>query len=748
MQNKAAKVTLPNGSTVILESPDEFDAFFQDETLDLSKIKVEPFIPPRKTDVLDRVAGATAGAAVGAPAGLPGMAIGGTMGFAMPPKTIGEGAAMLAGGLGGPLVGKGVNAITRSMGPVKDFLTRLGAGVGEAEAGEIIKSTVDTGKPEGFNPLSLEGAIAGLLPNVESQMFQRVQNSMGGVNQRFKQLMPSLFQNKALARQLINEPTQTAAAEKGRQLSQNVFNMAAPAKKVIEEVTNVSLEPFRKIVESYDSNASDIVQKINMLKQTPHNGFFAAADNLATRVQLEKQLEDITEKSAKVSNELDLMRLHKEKNKIALKIAEENLNQSRNTVRGQIADLSTEQAKADLTANKKQLNLIQQMLGILNDKTTHPLIKREKLQILKLENDFNKTFWKGIEAGKDEIDKRYLRKELVDIGKELTADTKNLKARKATQRNILQTTQALVDQKGALRRLKEEQNQIKNQLGIPDIKNSLDVFRKELADKSILPLEVRKLYNATDTDGFVKNLRTMNESELNTITSFMKPDQQKIFKENMGDALIYDFFARAYDPQTGLFTKMNEAIQTGLPKVEFFTGNAEAQRTFIDLTNSMMRFTNQDASGKFGNYLKNAFTAASIRGFAYSSMYALFHTSRHASNLGIAGAAGAAGGVLGIAIPAMMSSAMKNPKLAKDLLAFIDGGGTISLSTLPYLSAYLKKEGKPVSQDELTSNKNLFDEIIQQGGIGNQQQPTQGNPPIVNSPAQVPQQSPPAPVGQ
>jgi hypothetical protein len=279
-------------------------------------------------------------------------------------------------------------------------------------------------------------------------------------------------------------------------------------------------------------------------------------------------------------------------------------------------------------------------------------------------------------------------------------------------------------------------------VGVADIQKSITHFKTQFKEGALLPPEVRKLVDSSGTiDDFVNTAKKMSTQELDTAMKFLPPNEQAGFKQNLGDSIIFDFFARSYDPDTKMFTRAGKYVQeNGLPNLEFFTGSPDAQKRFSELAQAITEAGNktpvsQMTLGQVGTGMKNY----AIRGVVLGGLLAVFSNSKFHVENSLLNATGATGAAILVSIPYIVSSAMRNPNLAEDFIKFTKSGGTLTYAQLPYLATFLKKEGKLMNEQELADQQKMADDIVKSGAPNTAQQMPQGQ----SSQPQGPQQGQP-----
>jgi len=716
-QFKPLDVTTHNGKKFTVSNAMELESL--SEQLEQAgykpgQVKFSEAIPERKTDWLDRMAGAAGGAALGTPGGLPGMAIGGAIGAAMPPRTLGDWGADIVGSLTGGPVGKMIGKLSTAA-PKVSGITRSLGGLGQAEIGHATKSVIDEGKLSGFNPASLEGVTSMVLPNAANSISRGVQNSAPVANQKLREMFPSIMTQKS-----NSEVARQAMTGGKKKIPDKAITLAGPAQQVIKQVEEVELGPYQNIVKSYEGDRSTLIQQLDALKQSKGSGVFSAADNLKKRIELEDEISKIDDKINNYSAQLVQAERAAISNNLALKRA------SKTSPKGMLekdkqVELDGTIPKIQLVKEKWEESYLQEQKSIL-DKRLDP--RNQKIELDFLNNKYKQIYNNfDQDIGKLKVDKKVLTPEILAAQRKFSTPEQNL----ATNAKF----QAELKEKTKLAEI--EKKKLNDQLGVPEVKDSLKYFNDAFSNQAVLPRPIKDLVgNSGDMDKFVNTFKNLRSQEVAEVMKFIPPAQQDKFKKSMGDAVIFDFFTRAYDPKTKLFSNAGAYVEKyGLPNLEFFTGSPDAQKKFQELTSTLINYG--ETQQKFGGPLINYLKAATIKGFAFSGLTALFGTSQlHTGNAGLSAAAAGAG-ALAVAIPSVISHSMKNPKLASDFIKFVESGGTYSYAQLPYLSAFLKKEGKPVNEEELAKKDKLTEDLINsytpdQPQQQAQQPQTQGQP--------------------
>jgi hypothetical protein len=705
---KQFKVIRKNGNAQIISN--DIEAMEMAKALEASgekDYKIEPYTPPRPADMTDRFAGAAiggiTGAIGGAKGGIPGALVGGgvgaTTGFALPPTSKGDMAALAFGNLTGGGVG---NIVQKTAAKVPGWLSpavRAGAGIAEAEAGTAIQTGIDSGKPQGFNPVSLQGAAAGLIPLAANSVSKQVDNTYGANNQRLRQAIPGLEAH--LTNSNLN--TQTQQASKLGKITKWAADKGNKAKDLVTASSEVELEPYRELIKSFDGDRATIQQQIDAFKQSPTPGVFSAAQNLEKRVQLEKQLSTLNTDVDSLN--LDLARA--EHAAMANRIAVERGKKAQTKTAGMLdkkAELATEVSKFQLSKENWEQKYLEEAEAIMTDKKLLPAQQNQQLKLLR--NRYAQVyqgFDKQIAAAR--VDSKLLSENLLRAKRKLSAPEQNL----ITNEKFKSKTKLEIAGK------KQQMNPIEKELDVPEVNKSIDYFRNAFKDKSVLPRSIKTLVDSPDVDSFVNAVKTMKTDELNEAMKFLPTAQQDTFRKELGEAVMFDFYARSFDPKTGMFSNTEQYINKfGVPNLEFFTGSPDAQKRFSELTSAVMKGAAQER-GNLAERITASISASTIRGFAYSGMTALFGLSAyHRGGGGVIGTLAAGGvGLLAVGIPKLISTAMKNEKLAKEFIKFVDSGGTITYSQLPYLSAYLKKEAQPVTEEELKDKNSLLNDMAE-----------------------------------
>jgi hypothetical protein len=657
-------------------------------------VSFEDVIPERQTDLLDRIAGGTMGAALGVPfGGLPGAAVGGVVGAMVPPRTMGDAGAQIFGALtGGPvgkLASKGAQMLPKA-GPV----IRGAMGLGEAEAGSMIKSGIDTGTPEGFNPISLQGAAAAIIPNAMNSISQKVQQSVPVVNQKLREMFGGI-----LPKTSNEEIAQQATTMGARQVPEKSIKLSTDGYNAFNDEVSSQVKPFQDIVTAFESQSQTLQAQLDALKQSTSPGIFGAAQNLAKRAELEKQIFEVNKRISEFKTKISQNNKAITTNTKAETLAEDRIKAGKATASKTKQELDQQVGNTGLTVAQQRSTYRNLMLQITESKKPEAWKKAQRQLLTDRFKSIEAKY--KVDITSDKLDKTYVEPDVSSAQKGATAARNNiLEGQKALAANRLQVTTSQAELKN-----------LREQLAIPEIKTSLDFFKSAVGDKALLPRNVKTLADASNSpDDFINAVKQLRTDDLQEVLKFIPPGQQDKFKQSIGDAVIYDFFARSYDPKTKMFSNIAQYTQKyGLPNLEFFTGSPDAAKRFADLTTVLKNFgeTQSKTGGPVLNYLK----AASIKSFAISGLTALFGASHFITNTAALGAAGAGTGAVAVAIPILISNAMKNPKLASDFIKFVNAGGSLSYSQLPYLSAYLKKEGKPITENQLAQKEKMLEEL-------------------------------------
>ncbi len=759
---KPKKLTLPDGNSTILHNQVEEDTYLDalmSGGIKPEQLKAEDYTPPAETTYLDRVANGVGYGGLGFIAGGPPLGIAMGLGAAaFPPKTPGEHAANIAGiATGGPtgrLVAKGVQ-----MAPKLASLIRGGAGIAEAELGKAVQTGIDDGKPQGFNPFSLEGAVTGILPNAGSVISKQVNASPGVTKQRMKQFFPQL--QKHLSNE--NLAFQGFSPEKDR-VTELARNFAQKPVEAVKKQVDIKLQPFHDIVKDFEGTKVQLQQQLENFKTNPPKGLFQATQDGATQAKLMQEYETVSSKLDDYSLDLVNAEIAALQNRIALSKAKKtqagiaDVIDKRTGLKVKMADnkldfpdqgmdqISKEQWESDYISRAREI--------MLSDAPKKQ--RAHELQLLRNEyqqgvNGFDQV----MESLK--IEDAKLAQDLVKSRRKALAPEINLQtnAKYKAQTKLSQLEGKIEAGKlekklevvnAAEKKFYEDAKQITG-VGIKDVEKSLDHFKKQFKEGALLPPEVRKLVDNSGTvDDFVNAAKKMSTQELDTAMKFLPPTEQASFKKNLGDSIIFDFFARSYDPNTKQFSRMGSYVkETGLPNLEFFTGSPDAQKRFSELAQAIDRHSNkiplsQMTGGQMMTNMKNY----AVRGVVLGGLLATFSSSKfHVENTLLnAGAASTAAIV--VSIPYLVSKSMNNPKLAEEFIKFVDSGGTLSYSQLPYLATFLKKEGKPVNEEELANQQKMADDIVKSGAPMSQPQ-AQAPPPQQPGQAQQQPQQPQAP---
>lgn len=696
-QFKPVDITTPDKKKFTVNNAIELDMISKrlaDAGYSDSQLKFTESIPERKTDWLDRIGGAAGGAALGTlGGGFPiGTALGGAAGFAAPPRTLGDWGADIMGAMTGGPVGKMIGKLSQ-FAPKVSGVTRALGGLGQAELGTATKSVIDDGEVSGFNPLSMTGAMSMALPNAANAVSKKIQSGAPVANQRLREMFPSIMTQKS-----NSEVARQAMTGGKNNIPDKSITLADPAKQIFKQAEEVELGPYQNIVKSYEGDRSTLIQQLDALKQTKGSGVFSAADNLKKRIELEDQIKGIDDKINDYSGQLAQAERAAIANKLALARAQKTAPKGMEAKDKQV-EMDGTIPKIELVKERWEQNYLQEQKAIF-DKMLDP--RNQKIELDLLKNKYQQIYNKfDQEIGNLKVDKKVLTPEIIAAQRKLSTPEQNLALNSKYQSEL----------KEKIKLAQIEQKKLNDQLGVPEVKNSVDYFRNAFTNQTVLPLPIKQLVTSSgDMDKFVNTFKTLRPQEVNEVMQFIPPNKQDAFKKSMGDAVIFDFFARAYDPNTKLFSNAGTYIEKyGLPNLEFYTGSPDAQKRFQELTSTLVNYGETQA--KIGGPLMNYLKAATIKGFALSGLTALFGTTQlHTGNTGLAAAAAGAG-TLSVAIPVIISNAMKNPKLASDFIKFVDSGGTYSYAQLPYLGAFLKKEGKPINEEELAKKNKLTEDM-------------------------------------
>jgi hypothetical protein len=711
----------------------------------------KPYIPVRPTDWLDRGAGASMGVAMGIPAGLPGMAVGGAMGAMFPPKTLGDAGAMAAGAITGGPMGKLIQKGTQMFPKAGSLMRGLGGLIG-AETGAVTKSVLDDGKAEGFNPLSMEGAAAALIPNAANSISQQLQASPGVLQQKLRSL------GEGFGIKLPNSKLSSEASMVPQGKITNASATAAkPALAAVKSASQATLKPYEDNVQDLIKTRTELAEQLNLYKTNPPKGMFQATQQGAAQKKIADELD-------KIDEQLDYLSIAKATATAKAMRAKIDLENSTQTQSGPKGRLNTQ--KANLAVGKEKLGgvkerweekYLQEQEIILKDNTLDNRQRRDQLSILR--NKYQQTVNQFDQQISDlKIDSKYIDADLKKVGRGINPSKIALQAEKNLKGDITVDEAGLKVQKGKLQTeadnlSKQEEDYYKEAsrvtgVAIKDVNSTIKNFQTALKDKSILPKDIKSLVdNSDDMDKFVQTIKTYRPDQIKEVISFLPPAQQAKFKSSMGEAVVFDFFTKSFNPQTGLMDKMPQYIQKyGVPNLEVYYDAPEAQKSFIQLAEAF-----QKAIPKDGAFIKNYLKAATLRGIAYNGLTVLFGASAYHSNKLAMGVAAGVVATVGVAAPQMVSAAMKNPKLAKDFIKFVESGGTLTYAQLPYLATFIKNEGKPITENELTDqqkyieNLNLANELNTPENPSpqiNQQGPTSPAPAMPQQQPRQPNQQP------
>lgn len=752
---QSKKITQPDGNSIILNNQVEEDSYIDAMIkggIKPEQLKTESYTPPAKTTMLDRIANGVGYGGAGFLMGGPAMgAFSGGMAAAFPPKNPGEHAANLfglaTGGIVGKSVAKGISMAPKMLAPI----IRGGAGVAEAEAGKMVENAVNTGKPTGFNPLSGEGAIAALMPNVTNKISNQIDKTAGVTNQRMRQFFP------ALQKQLSNDNlgTQGFSPEKDR-ITDLARNFAGGAKTAVTKQVDVELRPFQDIVKDFESQQVQLKQQLENFKTTPPKGLFQATQQGAEQAKLLTQYEHVSGKLDDYKLDLFNAEAAAIQNKIALakgkkaEIGTAGIKDKRADVKTAIAgqELKKEEWEGTYLADIQEIKRTS-----TSKRETVTRLDELKLQYKQDINDFDQTI-DGLRLYDTNVAKNLLsarRKAQtpqtnLDLNAKFQAETRLNSAKAEIEQGKLDSKLNVVA--AAEKKFYQDAKDVTG-VGLKDIENSISHFRSQFKDGALLPPNVRALLdNSGSVDDFVTAAKKMDTQQLDSVMKFLPPSEQAGFKKNLGDSIIFDFFARSYDPNSGMFSKTGEYVkQHGLPNLEFFTGSPDAQRRFSELAQSITAHSQkipwkEMTGGQMMSGLKNY----AVKGVVLTGLYAAFSTSKFHVEGSAMNALAAGTGFAVVSLPFLVGKAMKNPNLAREFIKFMDSGGTLTYSSLPYLSTFIQKESKPMNEQELAEKNQMTDDMIKAGQQSDQppQQPPQ-QPQAQASPAQGPQQPQPQP---
>ncbi|CAB4142746.1 hypothetical protein UFOVP434_35 [uncultured Caudovirales phage] len=747
-QFQPKNIETPDGKKFTVNSEieaEDFSNYLSKQGYDVSKLKISPHIKLRETDLLDRVGGAAFGAALGTPGGLPGMAVGGIMGAIAPPKTLGDAGAGIAGALTGGSIGKAVQWGANKVPALAPLARGIGGIIG-AETGAVTKSVLDDGKAEGFNPLSAEGLTAAMIPNAGNAISKQIQASPGVLQQRMKNVMAD-FGVKLPPEKLSLESSMTPA----KSVTPTAVAAAKPAANIMRTAAQSTLKPYEDNLQDLNNTRTELVEQLNNYKTNPPKGMFQATQQGAAQQQLAKQLETIDEQLDKLA----ISKAEATKKALEAKIAFDNSKQTQSGAKGKLSteksNIAVEKEKRGLSKERWEETYLQEQSLILNDNTLNPRQRREQLDILR--NKFQQTVNQfDQQIGELKIDEKYIDGDLKKVGRALNPNKIAAQTAQKEKANIGQQETELKIARGKVSdELKpldaQEQAYYKEAervtgVSIKSVSETVKNFQTALKDKSILPKDIKSLVDASDDmDTFVQTIKTYRPDQIKDVISFLPQSQQAKFKASIGESVVFDFFSKSFNPQTGLLDKMPQYIQKyGIPNLEAYYDSPDAQKTFVQLAEAF-----QKAIPKDGQFVRNYLKAATIRGVAYNGLTILFGASQYHSGRLATGVAAGVAATMGIAVPQVVAASMKNPKLAADFIKFVDSGGTLTYAQLPYLATFIKKVGKPVTETELADQNNYMKELERANELN---QPAQANPlsnpaGINSQPPALPQQQPP-----
>tara|TARA_R110000868_G_scaffold4119_13_gene25040 strand:+ start:2595 stop:5012 length:2418 start_codon:yes stop_codon:yes gene_type:complete len=735
-------VTLQSGQRITLDNQVAENDLVKDlESRGVTDFKnVEKYQEPYKPDMISRAGGAVLGAGTGMLAGGPiGGVVGAVMGGLMPPETPGQFATEVLSGGVGKLFGKGVQAASK-LHPLLGGLARSGAGLAEAEGAHALTTGIDTGKPRGFNPLSLPGIAATAAPQLGAAFEHVVGKSPGVANRKLTNMAGSLKPQLTHSNLL----TENLGMPNGRPVA-GASKFAENSFKDMSVMKETTLQPYMSALDDLRANKTQLETQMENLKTTGAQGLFSATQQGAN-------LNDVTDKLNKINAQLD----SHVTDLAAAEVAQQaNKTASRNMKK---TGAKTGQTQAEIDAQKTQGKAIkyvqstveekrlQSLSLILNDDKLSPTQRRQQIEIIN--NQFAQEQNQHAQnIGKTVIAESLLTPELRKLKATATQADRNIDTNSKFQAGLKSDIKTgnieaknLSAQKTALESAQKQyykQAQDITGVSLDGVDATIKHFETNLKGYTILPREVKALVDASGSvDNFVQAAKGLSTQELNTAMNFLPAAQQAAFKKNVGDAVLFDFFARSYDPATKMYTNAEKYRQQfGLPNVEFFTGTPDANRRFSELTQTII-----EAAGKENSPVRNMLTSYAARGVGFSALSAIFGQSHyHTGNLAAAGAGAAA---LVISLPYLVGSAMKNPKLADDFIKFTKSGGTLTYAQVPYLARFIKEEGKPTSDEEIKTKTDFADDLIKKG-VPSQpvQQPQMGQPQQANQ-ASTPYTSP------
>ena len=735
-------VTMPSGQRITLDNQVMENDLLKDmESKGITEFKgVEKYQEPYKPDWISRAGNAVLGAGTGALAGGPiGGVVGAVMGGLMPPETPGQFAAEVLGGAAGKYINKGVQMAGKALPWIKGALPSV-AGLGEAEAAHALTTGIDTGKPQGFNPMSLPGMASMAVPQLGHAFESVVGRSPGVANRQLTNMAGSLKPQLTHSNLL----TENLSMPNGRPVA-GAAKFAENSFKDMSVMKETTLQPYMNAMDDLKATKTQLETQMEVLKTTGAQGLFSATQQGAN-------LNDVTDKLNKINSQLDTYTLDLAAAEVAQnnnKIAARNMKKT---------GAKTGQTQAEIDAQKTQGKSIkyvqstveekrlQSVSVILNDKKLSPAQKRQQIELV------NNQFAQEQNQHAQNIGKTVISESL------LTPELRKLKAT-ATQadRNVDTNSKFQAGLKGDIKTGKIEEKNLSAQkaaletaqkqyykqaqditgVSLDGVNDTIKHFETNLKGYTILPREVKALVEASGSvDNFVQAAKGLSTQELNSAMQFLPAAQQAAFKKNVGDAVLFDFFARSYDPATRMYSNAEKYRQQfGLPNVEFFTGTPDANRRFAELTQTII-----EAAGKENSPVRNMLTSYAARGVGFSALSAIFGQSHyHTGNLAAAGAGAAA---LVISLPYLVGSAMKNPKLADDFIKFTKSGGTLTYAQVPYLARFIKEEGQPASDEEIKTKTDFADDLIKKGVPPQPvQQPQMGQPQQANQ-APTPYTSP------
>jgi hypothetical protein len=751
-ENKKVKITTPDGKVYIKDNEIELDIFWDDlqkqnPNLDFSKIKIEPYQPvSNETTLNDRLlgalgmggAGAVGGALMGGgPIGaMVGGGLGALVGGLLPPKTTGEWVTGVAGSVAGGPIGKGVGAAVSKLPGFAGPFVRGGTALAEAELGHGLQTKIDTGKAEFFDPLSPGGVMSMLAPNV-GNAWKTVANASPNVTvQRMKNLFPAIREqltNKNIVKEATENPIDT--------ISKFAFERAKPVAKIAQqEIQKTTIKPLEDILNNLEKQKEQLQQQLQSFTANSPTGPFAKTQQYLQRNILLKQLDEVNEQL----NDITINRAQAQQAALANNLALERLKkQTVGNLKDEQLNKTVEQSQEQLTKERWKQQFLEQQAEILRSPENRA-VKAERLKLL--ENQYKQIFSTfDIDIKSLQVDKKVVDVQLNDFKRKYNTVTRNLELNKKYQqklnvdetkldveKNKLKSEIAKINQEEAA--FYKQQKQITG-IDLKNLQNEIKSVNEKLNTLNVLPPNIKKIVQSGENvDEFLDTVRKMRPDEYSEFLKYIPPAQQKTFNESVGDAIIFDFFVKSYNPKTGQFSNMQDYLtKYGLPNVEQFYNIPGGQEKFVQLTDRLLKTVPQGSNRSMKEMLQTYLTGSALRGAAYQGLFILFGTSKfHAAATLKTAATGTA--ALAVATPVLLKAAMKNEKLAQDFIKFVDSGGSLTYAQVPYLATFIKNESKPVSENELTDMMNYMNELANT----NQNE----NPPQQNSNQEVNQNSP------